>query len=93
MKFIETLTIEQKSSIFKQVYQTMNDLHCINYVHGDLRILNNIMYNPSLDIVKLIDFGFCKNLSGTDKNTAVKYLRLDYKHLWALKAALGVQDV
>jgi len=90
--FIDSLTKEQKSSIFNQVYKTMNDLHGINYVHGDLRMLRNIMYNETLDKVKLIDCGYCKNLNGADTKNALELIRRDYKHLWALKAKLEVQD-
>jgi len=90
--FIESLTKEQKNSIFNQVYKTMNDLHGINYVHGDLRMLKNIMYNETLDKVKLIDCGYCKNLNGTDKKTALDLLKIDYKHLWNLRSKLAIQN-
>jgi serine/threonine protein kinase len=89
--FIDALTIEQKKSIFNQVYETMKDLHEINYVHGDLRMFSNIMYNEKLNNVKLIDFGYCENLSGTDTKTSLELIKRDYKHLWALKAKLKVQ--
>lgn len=90
--FIESLTLEQKNSIFNQVYKTMDDLHGINYVHGDLRMLKNIMYNETLDKIKLIDCGYCKNLNRADTKNALELIRRDYKHLWALKAKLKVQD-
>jgi RIO-like serine/threonine protein kinase len=92
LDYINSLTQEQKNSIFNQLYQTINDLHHINYVHGDLRMSENVMYNSNLDRIKLIDFGYSKNLNGTDTKTALDLIRIDYAHLWDLRAKLAIHD-
>jgi len=92
LNYINSLTQEQKTSIFNQLYQTLNDLHNINYVHGDLRMSENVMYNSNLDRIKLIDFGYSKNLNGTDTKTALDLIRIDYAHLWDLRAKLAIHD-
>ena len=42
--------------------------------------------------IKLIDFGYCKNLNGTDTKTALNLIRIDYKHLWDLRAKLSIHN-
>jgi serine/threonine protein kinase len=52
----------------------------------------NVMYNSNLDRIKLIDFGYSKNLNGTDTKTALDLIRIDYAHLWDLRAKLAIHD-
>lgn len=88
--YIETLSLHQRESIFNQVEKTLMDLHNTNYVHGDLRMLENIMYNSETDNIKLVDCGYCCSLDGTSQQKALHLIKIDYQHLWMLKNKLGL---
>jgi len=85
--YIETLSLHQRESIFNQVEKTLMDLH---FVHGDLRMLENIMYNAETNIIKLIDCGYCRILDGKTQENALRLIKIDYQHLWMLKNKLGL---
>lgn len=70
-----------------QVEKTLVDLH---FVHGDLRMLENIMYNAETKFIKLIDCGYCRILDGTTQENALRLIKIDYQHLWMLKNKLGL---
>lgn len=56
--------------------KTLVDLHNTNYVHGDLRMLENIMYNTETNNIKLIDCGYCRILDGTTQENALYLINI-----------------
>jgi len=57
-------------SILKQIFTGVALLHKNNIVHLDLK-LENIMYNPENDKIKIIDFGFA--MATADKQRLTEY--------------------
>lgn len=54
------------SSILRQIFTAVSQLHKLDIAHLDLK-LENIMYNPETEKIKIIDFGFANTTEDKQK--------------------------